>query len=163
MSSQKSWENYEDVARYLLDHFREKFDLERIEPKQKIPGKSGTSWEVDAKGVRDGENSAIVLVECRQYRSKRLNQEAIGGLAYRITDTGASGGITVSPLQLQEGAKKIAEANNIIHVQLGPDSTPKDFVMKFFNQIFVGVAEHIQISEQVCIVITDKDGTKRKH
>jgi hypothetical protein len=31
-----------------------------------------------------------------------------------IVDTGASGGIIVSPLPLQEGAKKVAEANNTI-------------------------------------------------
>lgn len=92
MSSQQSWKSYEDVARYFLNHFREVFGLERVDPKQKIAGNSGTSWEIDAKGVREGDNSAIMLVECRQYRSKRLNQDAVGGFAYRISDTGTSEG-----------------------------------------------------------------------
>jgi hypothetical protein len=163
VSSQQSWKSYEDVARYFLNRFRQEFGLERVDPKQKIPGSSGTSWEIDAKGVREGDNSAIMLVECRQHRSKRLDQEAVGGLAYRITDTGASGGIIVSPLPLQDGAKKVAEANNIFHVQLGPDSTPENFAMSFFYKIFVGITEQVTISEHVSVVITDKDGNKRHH
>ena len=155
MSTQQSWGSYEDVARYFLNRFREEFGLERVDLKQKIAGSSGTSWEIDAKGVREGDNSAIMLVECRQYRSKRLNQEAVGGLAYRIIDTGASGGIIVSPLPLQDGAKKVAEANNILHFQLGPDSTPENFGISFFNKIFVGITEGVTISEHVSVVITD--------
>ncbi|HUU20315.1 MAG TPA: hypothetical protein VMW72_24415 [Sedimentisphaerales bacterium] len=117
MSTQQSWKSYEDIARYFLNLFRQEFGLERVDPKQKITGSSGTSWEIDAKGLREGNNSAIMLIECRQHRSKRLNQEAVGGLAYRIIDTSASGGIIVSPLPLQDGAGKVAEANNIVHVQ----------------------------------------------
>ncbi len=146
------------MARDLLDRFREHFRLDRVEPKQQIPGRCGTSWEIDAKGVREGEDSAIILVECRQYRSKRLNQEAVAGLAYRITDTGASGGIIVSPLPLQDGAKKVAEANNIIHVQLGPDSTAKNFAIAFFSKIFVGVSDRVGISDSATAVLVDKDG-----
>jgi len=62
----------------------------------------------------------------------------VGGLAYRIIDTGASGGIIVSPLPLQDGAKKVAKANHIVHVRLGPDSTPENFAISFFNKVFVG-------------------------
>ena len=134
MSNKQSWKSYEEVARYFLNHFRQEFGLERVDPKQKIAGSSGTSWEIDAKGVCESNNSAIMLVECRQHRFKRLNQEAVGGLAYRIIDTGASGGIIVSPLPLQEGAKKVAEANHIVHVRLGPDSTPENFAISFFQQ-----------------------------
>jgi predicted polyphosphate/ATP-dependent NAD kinase len=111
--------------------------------------------------VREGENSAVMLVECRQYRSKRLNQEAVAGLAYRITDTGASGAIIVSPLPLQDGAKKVAEANNIIHVQLGPDSTSENFAIAFFSKIFVGVSDRVGISDHVTAVLVDKDGNTR--
>lgn len=161
MSTQQSWKSYEDVARYFLNRFREEFGLERVDPKQKIAGGSGTSWEIDAKGVRESHNSAIMLVESRQHRSKRLNQEALGGLAYRIIDTGASGGIIVSALPLQDGARKVAEANNIVHVQLGPDSTPENFAISFFNKIFVGITERVTISDHVSVVITDKDGKKR--
>ncbi len=161
MGTKQSWKSYEDVARYFLNHFRQEFGLERVDPKQKIAGSSGTSWEIDAKGVCEGDNSAIMLVECRQHRSKPLNQEAVGGLAYRIIDTRAAGGIIVSPLPLQDGAKKVAEANQIVHVRLGPDSTPENFAISFFNKVFVGLTERLTISEQVIVVLTDKDGNKR--
>lgn len=158
MDSRQSWERYEGVARDLLSRFRQDFSLERVEPKQQIAGRSGTSWEIDAKGVREGENSAVMLIECRQYRSKRLNQEAVAGLAYRIIDTGASGGIIVSPLPLQDGAKKVAEASNIIHVQLRPDSTAEDFALAFFDKILVGISDRVGMSDRVTAVLADKDG-----
>ncbi len=161
MSRQQSWKSYEEVARHFLNRFRQEFGLERVDPKQIIAGNSGTSWEIDAKGMCEGNNSAIMLVECKQHRSKRLNQEAVGGLAYRIIDTGAVGGIIVSPLPLQEGANKVAKVNNIVHVQLGPDSTPESFVINFFNKIFIGIAERVSISDEVIAVLTDKDGNKR--
>lgn len=160
MSGQQAWKHYEEVACYFLNHFHQKFGLERVDPKQKITG-SSTSWEIDAKGVLEGDNSAIMLVECRRYLSKRLNQEDVAGLAYRIRDTGAKGGIIVSPLPLQDGAKKVAKANNIVHVRLEPDSTPEDFVIDFFNKIFVGITNQVAILEHVSGVLTDKDGNKR--
>ena len=163
MSNKQSWKSYEDVARYFLNHFRQEFGLERVDPKQKIAGSSGTSWEIDAKGVCESNNSAIMLVECRQHRSKRLNQEAVGGLAYRIIDTGASGGIIVSPLPLQDGAKKVAKANHIVHVRLGPDSTPENFAISFFNKLFVGITERVTILDHMSVVIIDKDGNKRSY
>jgi hypothetical protein len=161
MTHKQSWRSYEEVARYLLDRFKDHFGLELVEPKQSILGvKSGTSWEIDAKGVLEGEaNSAVMIVECRQRRSKGLNQEALGALAYRIIDTGAKGGIIVSPLPLQHGAKKVAEATNIVHVLLDPDSTSEDFAMSFFDKIFVSKGERIPISEHVQVRLVDKNGT----
>ncbi|MCZ7654109.1 MAG: hypothetical protein M5R42_07210 [Rhodocyclaceae bacterium] len=72
--------------------------------------------------MEDGEG--IIVVECRQYRSKRQVQEQVAALAYRVLDTGARGAIIVSPLDLQAGAKKVAAAENVISVQLDADSTP---------------------------------------
>ena len=149
MNSEALWRRYEDTARVLLSRFREEFGLNDVESKQEVAGRSGTWWEIEAKGVREGDTSAIVLVECRRYPSKRLNQAAIGELAYRIIDTGASGGITVSPLPLQKGVKKVADANNIIHVQLGPDSTPDTFAMSFFGKLFISLGDQLNVSEHV--------------
>lgn len=154
----QGWKSYEEVARYLLNQFREEFGLDRVEPKQEIKGKSGTSWQIDAKGVRESDTSAIVLVECRQYRKKRLNQEAVGGLAFRITDTGASGAILVSPLPWQKGAKKVASHANVVTVQLGPDSTPENFVISFFNKIFVGVTESVKVTDFANVELVDEHG-----
>ena len=160
MTHKQGWQSYEEVARYHLDRIKGDFGLDHVEPKQNILGvESGTSWEIDAKGVLEGDNSAVRIVECRQHRSNRLNQEAVAGLAYRIIDTGAVGGIIVSPLPLQDGAKKVAEATNIVHVILAPDSTREDFGMSFFNKIFLGNGERIPISEHVKVRLVDKNGT----
>jgi hypothetical protein len=94
------------------------FGLVRVEGKQKILGSStGTEWEIEGKGVttRDKE---FVIVECRRYTTSRLKQECVGALAYRISDTGASGGILVTPIGLQEGAKMVAACENIVTVIL---------------------------------------------
>jgi hypothetical protein len=136
----KDSDQYEEVARILLNRMHKEFGLERVEGKQDIEGlRSGTSWKIDAKGIREGDG-AIIIVECRRYTSSQLKQEHLGGLAYRILDTGAVGGITVSPMALQEGASKVAAAENIAHIQLSPESTPEQFVLQFLNKIFVGIA-----------------------
>ena len=67
MSNKRQWENYEQVAHYLLNQFAEKFGLRRVEGKQLLVGQSGTTWEIDAKGTcQDGVD--FVLIECRCYQ-----------------------------------------------------------------------------------------------
>ena len=96
--SEKAWRTYEEVAAELLDRNAEKFGLQRVEGKQHVRGnRSGTKWEIDAKGVKLGDEG-FVIVECKRHTISKPNQELLGGLAYRIVDTGASGGIIVSPL-----------------------------------------------------------------
>lgn len=152
MENDRTWQSYEQVAQFLLDKFSKKFGLTRVEGKQKIIGtRSGTTYTIDAKGVRKEGNKAFVIVECRRYTTSRQNQERVGALAYRIIDTGAKGGIIVSPLGLQEGGEKIAQAENIIDVRLGENSTTTDYILSFLNKIFVGVTDKVQISEQVIV------------
>jgi len=132
------WQSYEEVAQYLLNKFASDFGLGRVEGKQLVPGASGTSWEIDAKGIKaDGEG--IVLVECRRHTKSKLSQEQLGAIAFRIVDAGAQGGITVSPLVLQKGAKLVATHANVVHVVLEPSSTTTEYVMKFLDRIFVGL------------------------
>ena len=133
------WKNYEDVSRYLLDRFKEHFKLKVVEGKQSLPGVvSGTDWEIDAKGV-SYDDGANIIIEARRYTTSKQNQEKIAGLAYRIMDIGAKGGIIVSPLGLQEGAKKVADASNIVSVKIRHDSTPENFTMEFFGNFILGV------------------------
>ena len=147
-----SWKTYEEVATYLLQRNAKAFGLEMIEPKQKIQGnRSDTTWEIDAKGIKSG-SEGFVIIECRQYTASKQNQEKLGGLAYRIMDTGAAGGIIVSPLGLQEGANKIADSENIINVQLDANCTPTDFVLKFLNKVMIGLSEKVTFSEVVLVV-----------
>lgn len=136
----KPWKEYEQVAAQLLNEFATHFGFDRVEEGQKLLGvRSSAQWKVDAKGVRDSDG-AIFVIECRRYPKRRINQEAIAGLSYRIQDIGANGGIIVSPLQIQEGARRVAKAEKIISVQLDPNSTPSDFAMRFFGRLMVGVS-----------------------
>jgi hypothetical protein len=145
----QEWKTYEEVAAYLLNQFAAEFGLTRVEGKQTVEGqRSGTQWEIDAKGVGKG-NQGVIIVECRRYTTSKLSQEKVGGLAYRITDTGGEGGILVSPLGLQEGARKIAEAENIVEVRLAPNSTPHDFTMQFLNKVMIGISDRIALRDHV--------------
>lgn len=130
----KNWKSYEDLATYLLRQWAEEFGLERVERGGKIVGlRSGTEYSLDAKGFKkDGEG--FIIIECRRYLKSKQKQEQMGGLAYRIIDSGAAGGIIISPLGLQDGAKLIANAENIQEVKLGPESTTTDHVITFLNK-----------------------------
>jgi hypothetical protein len=131
----------------------EHFGLSHVNGKQTIEGKwSGTIYEIDGKGFTKG-GEGFVILECRRYTTSRQKQEDMAALCYRILDTGAKGGIIVSPLGLQEGAKRIAEAENVVSVRLGENSTTKNYVLSFLNKIFVGITETVTISDNVVAVI----------
>jgi 2-polyprenyl-3-methyl-5-hydroxy-6-metoxy-1,4-benzoquinol methylase len=142
--SQTQWRSYEQVAHYLLNQMASEFGLRRVEGKQTIRGsRSGTAWEIEAKGVRIGEGEGFIIVECRRYTTSKQRQEQMGGLAYRILDTGAAGGILVSPLGLQEGAAKVAGAENIQTVILSENSTTTNYLLQFLNIAFLGVTDQL--------------------
>jgi hypothetical protein len=150
----KAWKSYEEVAAYLLEQNAHEFGLTGVEGKQKIPGRrSGTCYEIDAKGIRDG-NEGFVIIECRRYTTSKQNQENLGGLAYRIIDTGAVGGIIVSPLGIQEGAAKIATSENIVNVQLDANCTPSEFTMKFLNRLTIGIRDGAVFSDSCSIEVS---------
>ncbi len=139
MESQRTttWKDYEEVARHLLNEIATEFGLGHVEGKQLVSGESGTAWEIDAKGVL-AEGDGFLVIECRRYPSSRISQEEVGGIAFKITDTGAAGGILVTPVGLQAGAKHVAAHSNIREVTLDANSSTTDYVLKFLNQIFVG-------------------------
>ena len=103
----KKWRTYEEVATYLLNQMAEEFGLEKVKADQTVLGlRSGTKWKVEGKGIADG-GDRFVIVECRRYSSSKLDQESIGGLAYRISDAGASGGIVVTPVGLRRARQRL--------------------------------------------------------
>ena len=154
----KTWQTYEEVSRYLIDKFKKHFGLECVEGKQTIHGnRSGTEWEIDAKGVKCGSGEMFVIMECRRYTS-RQKQEQLAALVYRIIDTGATGGIIVTLVGIQEGAKKVADAEGIIEVTLNADCSPSEYSMRFLNKVMVGVEEKIQFRESVRLVVQDENG-----
>lgn len=83
-----------------------------------------------------------------------MKQEQAAALAYRITDTGASGGILVSPLGFQEGAKKIATAGGIHEVFMDENSTHTDYMIKFLDRATLGVSAAIRFN-----VLADEQAT----
>ena len=141
-----SWKAYEKVATFLLNQFSSEFDLEKVEKKQKIVGlRSKTPYEIDAKGIiKNGDG--IILIECRKYKTQKQKQKDMAALAYTIIDTGAKGGIIVSPLNLQKGAQKIANAENITQVILNSDSTTVDYIIQFLNKVMIGAIVNENVS-----------------
>lgn len=145
----KQWKNYEEVSVYLLNEFCEKFGLQRFEKKQKLSGLA-TEWEIDGKGVQS-DGSVFIVVECRCYKTSKQSQEKIAALAYKINDLGAAGGIVVSPLGLQAGAKKIAEQSNIVSVKLSQNSTRSEYILSFLDCICIGVLESLNFSSTILL------------
>lgn len=151
----KNWSTFEQVARFILSDLASEFGLGRVEGKQVVSGSTGTSWEIDAKGVCiDGEG--IVLIECRRYTTSRIKQKDMASIAFQISDIGAVGGITVSPLPPQRGAKIIAAQKNITHVELSPNCTNTDYIVSFLGKIFIKFTEHIQIGDFYDVEIISK-------
>nr|WP_320116501.1 restriction endonuclease [uncultured Desulfuromonas sp.] len=153
---EKAWDTYEQVAQHLLNQFADTFQLGSVEGKQVVSGDSGTNWEIDAKGIKEG-NEGFVIVECKRYTSSRVSQEIVAGLAYRIKDTGAGGAIIVSPMQLQEGAKKVAKHEGIQHVILDKESTTSDYMLQFLNKIFIGITEKVTFTDSFHVQVI-RDG-----
>ncbi|WP_399682152.1 hypothetical protein [Xenophilus sp.] len=165
VASRKTWQTYEDVARFMLSDLRDRFGIEEVEGKQSLVGESGATWEIEGKAINSPIAGGFLVIECRRYTNRRLNQESIGGVAFRILDLGASGGIVVSPLELQAGAKLVASSSNIFHVQLAPWSTAEDYLAKFLGQSFhrVSVTSGVQLGDHAEAAVISKrkpgDGT----
>jgi hypothetical protein len=151
--------NLRGIARFLLNRLAAHLGLERVEGKQKLVGhRSGTTWEIDAKGVRS-DDGGIVLIECRRQLSHATTQEDMGALVYRILDSKAEAAILVSPIDPQAGAKLLAAAEGVVHVRLTPESTTEAYVLQFLNQTFIGVApEVITIKGEVAAVLVQAPG-----
>lgn len=155
--TKKQWETYEQVAAYLLNQLAEQFCVGRFEGKQAIAGDSGTDWEIDAKGCSDGSDR-IIVVECKRHTKNGVPQAIAAALAWTIRDLGAGGGILVSPLGLQKGAKKVAAQANIVEVNLDQNSTTTDFILSFLNQIHFGISESVCATDHLVAELRDRDG-----
>jgi Restriction endonuclease len=154
--TEKLWENYEDVARHLLDQLGDHLGLhlETVEGKQKLVGKSGAKWEIDGKGVR-ADDGAVIVIECKRYPDDRVDQETIGGLAWRIhEELGASAGIVVTPLGLQSGAELVAKRADIQVVELNADATPTEYVMRLLDKICLGVNLKVTATLSATAIVT---------
>lgn len=154
----QTWQTYEEVARAVLNDLRKHLGIADITGYKDLPGNSGTSWRVEGTATST-EDGGILIVECREHKSKALTQESVGGLAFRIIDTNGSGGILVTPLPLQKSAKLVAKAQNIKHVMLEPWSTSENYLAEFMGTHFHHVTEHVGIlfSEKLTVKVI-RDG-----
>ncbi|GAC55541.1 restriction endonuclease [Gordonia amicalis] len=150
-TEETTWRNYEEVAVYLLDRIGSELGLKRVEGKQKLVGTSGLAWEIDGKGVRMGDEG-IVVIECRCH-NRKLTQEQMAALAFRMKDLGGVGGIAVSPLGHQAGAKKLAEAQGIEEVHLDEKCTRTDYFLEFLNRAFVGASDTITVQDDAKVFV----------
>ena len=158
-TKEAKWRTYEEVATFLLNEMAAEFGLEKVEGKQKVLGlESGIEWEIDAKGLIE-QGQKFLIVECKRFTKSKLDQGKLSEVAYRIDDTRASGGIVVSPLGLQEGAEKLANAKNVISVTLDADSSSTDYIMKFLEQIRVGMSGELTFTGTLGIKVIRNDGT----
>jgi hypothetical protein len=146
----KEWETYEQVTRQILEQVGVLLglELERVEGKQKLVGKSGMEWTIDGKGVKT-EDGAIVVIECRRYPDDRIKAEAMGAFAYRIKDLGAAGGYMVTPIGFQDGADKIAKYEGIHEIRLDADSTATDFTVEFLDKVVHGRSATLKLNLRI--------------
>lgn len=153
----QTWKTYEEVATYLLNQFATQFGVGRFDGKQLVAGESGTQWEIDAKGFTEN-GSHFIVVECKRYTRRGVPQDIVAALAWRLRETGASGGILVSPIGFQSGARLVAEKAGIIEVKLTPNSTTTDYVLSFLNRVCAGVSDGFALSDHLSAVAKDADG-----
>ncbi|HEY4215104.1 MAG TPA: restriction endonuclease [Steroidobacteraceae bacterium] len=159
MTGTSSWKDYEEVACHLLNEFGGRFGLGHVEGKQIVPGASGTEWEIDAKASQT-EGKGFLVVECRKH-TKNISQSQIAALAYTIEDTGADGGIMVTPVDLQSGALLVARCEGIQHIKLSRDSTTSDYLLEFLGNAIHGlsIVETGNLQDSTSCTVVHADGT----
>lgn len=159
MSAPTTWQSYEEVARFVLRELRRALNIADVGPPAVLPGESGTTWHVDGTATRAPDGAALIL-ECKRKVGRRLDQEAIGGIAFRVLETGVGGAIVVTPLPLQKGAEMVARAQGIQHVQLEPWSTSENYLARFLGQAFYGVTLTESVHVTDCVEATVIRGGK---
>ncbi|WP_175701133.1 restriction endonuclease [Burkholderia ambifaria] len=154
-----TWKSYEQIAEFVLNQCANEFGLSRFEGKQDVAGKSGTDWEVDARGWTEGD-SAHFVVECKKHSNTAISQAITGSLFCTIRDTDAAGGFLVSPHGLQSGAKKLAASTNIHEIKLDPRSTTAAYFGEWLGKLRIGLSETISFSERILIKKIDENGNE---
>lgn len=155
----KEWKAYEEIGTFLLNEMAKHFNLKKVEGKQKLVGeKSDLKWEIDAKGIIK-DSKAFFVIEFRRYTTKRISQGDVAKLRGTIEDLNAEGGILVSPLGFQKGAKKYAKSYGIIEVKMDENSTNLDYILKFLNEIKVGRSGKLNIKGSLSAKKIRSNGT----
>ena len=156
-SDTTSWKKYEAAARRVIYDLRRELGVSEVQDKQSLRGASGVVWEIDGIAIPQGE-SGILVIEARRHTTSGQKQEDLAALAYRINDLAASGGFIVSPLPLQKGAAMLAWRENVIHIELSPDSDAENYFAKFLERVVIGATlkSSFVISDTVTATVTRK-------
>jgi hypothetical protein len=160
MKSLKPWRTFEDAVREIVSQHRDFFGLQSVEPiSGKVHGESGYVWNIEVIGYA-AKDLKMVLFEVRRKSTRNIEPSEAGELAYRIRDIGATKGYFVTPLdrKLSSGAKKIADFNEIGHIQVSVDSTPENHLMKCVNRVFAAFSDGFDLDDAANIELADKDG-----
>jgi hypothetical protein len=156
----ESWRTFEDAFRAIVSQHRKFFGLETVDPGPgKAQGETGYVWNIEVIGYTAGQRK-MVLFEVRRKTTRNIEPGEASELAYRIEDIGAEKGYFVTPLdrKLSRGAKKIADFEEIGHVQISVTSTPENYVMRSVDQVFVGATDKIELKDAGSFEVMDKDG-----
>ena len=63
----------------------------------------------------------------------------------------------MSPLGIQAGAAKIAESEKIITVHLDESSTTTQYVLRFLNNVFVGLTDSVTATDHLSVRVIPAD------
>lgn len=155
----KKWESFEDAFRSIITDHKEFFGLDRVEPSPATAKSvSGYVYDIEVFAYAKGDGRAV-LFECRR-KSRNLEPKDAWEFAYRIETTGAVKGYFVTTLDkgLSEGAKTIADYEQIGHIQLSCNATPDEYVMRHLGNWLIGVVERLSLHMTVEWEHSDKDG-----
>lgn len=140
------WETYEQVACKVVADLRRAIGVVDVTGKQTLRGASGATWAIDGKATT-GASDGFFVIEARRHTTSGQKQEHMAALAYRIQDIGGSGGVIVSPLPLQRGAKRVAARAHIAELRVAADSTTESYVAQFLEQTF----HHVTVKSGLAI------------
>jgi hypothetical protein len=63
--------------------------------------------------------------------------------------------LSVSPLGLQEGAAKVADAENIQTIHMDENSTRTEYMFRFLSNVFLGLADAGSGKDEISIEIIE--------
>lgn len=154
--------NYEKISEHLLGVFKEHFELSNVSGPQVLIGKSGTKWNTDADATSSSSGERIII-ECRRYPGRKINQAQAATLAFTIQDTNAGGAIFVSPLGLQKGASRVSQNSKIRSIRISADSTIYNYFVKHDNKNFIGLIDRLKTTDTIEASIVREKCNNNQH
>lgn len=119
--------------------------------------RSGTTWEIECKGVRFGSET-LFFIECRRYTTSLLDQESLGGLTYRIRDSGAAVASSFRHWGFKKVPRRSRRQKTSSPLKLNPDSRPELYVARYLDQLRTGIQDRLWLSDFVTLILYDEHG-----